>query len=54
MSDELFFAEWLTDERCLRLISSRDYFQRFSSLQIFDTPSAGFEPAHNLSSDFVE
>ena len=45
---------WLTDERCLCLISSRDHCQRFSPSQISDTPRAGFEPAQNLSSDFVE
>ena len=50
----IVFAEWLTDERCLRLISSRDHCQRFSLSQISDTPQAGFEPAQNLSSDFVE
>ena len=28
--------------------------QRFSPLQIFDTPRAGFKPRQDLSSDFVE
>ena len=48
------FAEWLTDERRLRFISSRDHCQRFAPSQFSDTPQAGFEPARNLSSDFVE
>ena len=33
---------------------SRDHCQRFSQLQISDTPLAGFEPEQNLSSGFVE
>ena len=36
------------------LISSRDYYQRSSLLQISDMLWAGFEPAQNLSSGFVE
>ena len=36
------------------LISSRDYYQRSSLLQISDMLRAGFEPAQNLSSGFVE
>ena len=35
------FAEWLTDERRLRLISSRDHCLGFSPSQIPDTPRAG-------------
>ena len=54
LDNELFLAEWLTDERRLRLISSRDHCQGFSPLLIFDMPRAGFEPAQNLSSDFAE
>ena len=50
----IVFAEWLTDESCLRLISSRGHCQRFSLSQISDTLRAGFEPAQNPSSDFVE
>ena len=34
--------------------SSRDYCQRSSPSRISDTQWAGFEPAQNLSSDFVE
>ena len=48
------FGKWLSDERCLRLISRWKHCQRFSPSQISDTPRAGFEPARNLSSDFVE
>ena len=50
----IVFVVWLTDERHLRFISCRDHCQRFSPSQIFDTPQAGFEPAQNLSSDFVK
>ena len=50
----LVFVVWLTDERRLWLISSRDHCQRFSPSQISDTPRAGFESAQNLSSDFDE
>ena len=35
-------------------ISSRDHCQRSSPSRISDTPRAGFEPAQNLSSDFVD
>ena len=35
-------------------ISSRDHCQRSSPSQISDTPRAGFEPAQNLDSGFVE
>ena len=40
--------------KALSLISSRDHCQRSSPSRIYDTPRAGFEPAQNLSSDFVE
>ena len=36
------------------IISNRDHCQRSSPSLISDTPRAGFEPAQNLSSDFVE
>ena len=52
MMNGMVFGEWLTDERRLCLISSRDYCLRLSPSQISDTPRAGFEPAQNLSSDF--
>ena len=41
-------------QNVLSLTSSRDYCQRFSPLKISDTPRAGFQPAQNLSSDFVK
>ena len=47
-------SEWLTDERRLRLIFSRDHCQRFSPSQVSKTLQAGFEPAQNLTSDFVK
>ena len=40
--------------KAFSLISSRSYYQRSSPSRISDTPRAGFEPAHNLSSGFVE
>ena len=43
----IFFAEWLTGEKCLGV-------QRFSPSQISDTPRAGFQSAQNLSSDYDE
>ena len=45
---EIGFAKWLTK----RLISSLDLCQRFSSLQMFDTPQGEYEPAQTLSSGF--
>ena len=50
----VLFTEWLTDERRLRLISKQDHYERFSPLQISDTPQAELEPEQNLSSDFDE
>ena len=40
--------------KVLTLISSQNHCLRFSPLQISDMPLAGFEPAQNLSSGFVE
>ena len=40
--------------KVLSLISSQNHCLRFSPLQISDMPLAGFEPAQNLSSGFVE
>ena len=48
------FVVWLTNESHLHLIFSRDHCQRLSTSQFFDTPQAGFEPAQNLSWDYVE
>ena len=41
-------------QKAFSLISSRDHCQRSSPSRISDTPQAGFEPAQNLSSGFVE
>ena len=40
--------------KAFSLISSRGHCQRSSPLRISDAPQAGFEPAQNLSSGFVE
>ena len=48
------FAEWLTNERRLRLIFFRNHCQKFSASQILDKHWAGFKPVQNLSSDGVE
>ena len=40
--------------KAFSLISSRDHCQRSSPSRISDTLRAGFEPAQNLSSDFVD
>ena len=40
--------------KAFSLISRQDHCQRSSSLQISDTPWAGFEPAQNLISRLVE
>ena len=56
--DELFlWYAWPMKDLALALfslISSRDHCQGSSLLQISNTLQAGFEPAHNLSSGFVE
>ena len=44
----------MVDRRKASLISSRDHCQRSSPSRVSDTPWAGFEPAQNLSSGFVE
>ena len=41
-------------QKAFSLISSWDHCQRSSPSRISDTPRAGFEPAQNLSSSFVE
>ena len=48
------FCGMVDQRKANGLISSRDYCQRSSPLQIFNTPRAGFEPAQNLSSALVE
>ena len=44
----------IDQRKALILISSWDHFRRISHLHISNTPQAGFEPALNLSLDFVE
>ena len=41
-------------QKAFSLTFSRDHCQRSSPLWISDKPQAGFEPAHNLISGFVE
>ena len=48
------FCGMVDRRKAFSLISSRDHCQRSSPSRISDTPRAGFEPAQNLSSDFVE
>ena len=48
------FCGMVDRRKAVSLISSRDHCQRFSPSWISDTPQAGFEPAQNLSSGFVE
>ena len=48
------FCGMVDQLKAFSLISSRDHCQRYSPLQISDTPQAGFEPAQNMSSDLVE
>ena len=48
------FCGMVDRRKAFSLTSSRDHCQRSSSLRISDTPGAGFGPAQNLSSDFVE
>ena len=43
------FCGMVDRQKAFILISSRDHCQRFSPLQISDTPRAGFEPAQNLN-----
>ena len=51
--DKLFFG--MVDRReAFILISSRDHCQRSSPPRISNTPQAGFEPAQNMISGFVE
>ena len=48
------FCGMVDQWKVLSLISSQDHCQRFSPLQISEMPQAGFEPAQNLSSGFIE
>ena len=49
-----FFCGMVDQRKAFSLISSWDHYQRSSLSRISDTPQAGFEPAQNLSSGFVE
>ena len=49
-----YFCGMVDQRKMFSLISSQDHRQRFSPLQISNTPQVGFEPARNLSSSFVE
>ena len=48
------FCGMVDRRKAFSLISSRDHRQRSSPSRISDKPRAGFEPAQNLSSGFVE
>ena len=48
------FCGMVDQLEALSLISSRGPCQRSSPLRISETPQAGFEPAQNLSSGFIE
>ena len=48
------FCRIVDRRKALSFIFSQDHCQRYSLSQISDTPKAVFEPAHNLSSDFIE
>ena len=48
------FCGMVDRRKTLSLIWFRDHCQRSSPSRILDTPQAGFEPAQNLSSGFVE
>ena len=48
------FCGMVDQRKAFSLISSWDHCQRFLTLRISDMPQAGFEPAQNLSSGFVE
>ena len=56
LADELMncYCGMVDRRKAFSLISSRDHCQRSSPSWISDTPRAGFEPAQNLSSGFVE
>ena len=52
--DDELFCGVVNRRKTFSLISSREPCQRSSPSRISDTPQAGFEPAQNLSSGFVE
>ena len=49
-----YFCGMVDRQKAFSLISSRNHCQRYSPPRISDTSRAGFEPAQNLSSGFVE
>ena len=48
------FCGMVDRRKAFSLVSSQDHCQRSSPSRISNTSRAGFEPAQNLSSDFVE
>ena len=52
--DELLNWGMVDQRKKLNLIYNRDYYQRFSPLQISDMWQSGLEPTQNLSLGFVE
>ena len=48
------FCGMVDRREAFSLISSRDHCQRFSPSRNSNSPQAGFEPAQNLNSGFVE
>ena len=48
------FCVMVDRQKTLSFIPKREYCQEFSPSQIIDTPGAGFKPAQNLSSGFVQ
>ena len=48
------FCGMVDRRKAFSLVSSQDHCQRSSQSRISDMPRAGFEPAQNLSSGFVE
>ena len=48
------FCDMVDQRKAFSLISSHDHCQRSSPSRIPDTLGAGFEPAQNLKSGFVE
>ena len=49
-----WFCGMVDRRKTYSLISKKDHCQRSSPLRISDMPRAGFEPAQNLSSSFLE
>ena len=49
-----YFCGMVNRRKAVNFVFRQDHCQRFSPSRIFDMPRAGFEPAKNLSSGFVE